>query len=55
MPESQNGGPKPRVLAAQIVKAVEQILYAVDAQEAKSIIADAQRDPYQFTTDAASL
>lgn len=37
----------------KIVKAVERILYAVDEDEAKNIIGEAQRDPAQFTAQAA--
>ena len=37
----------------QIVKTVERILYAADEEEAKDIIAEAQRLPAAFTAGAA--
>ena len=37
----------------QVVGTVEQILYAVDDEEAKRIIAEAQREPGHYLLDAA--
>ena len=38
----------------QIVKTVERILYAVDDEEAKNIIADANRDAEAYRAGAAT-
>ena len=42
-------------MAPQIVKTVERILYAVDDEEAKNIIADANRDAGAYRAGAAAV
>ncbi len=48
------GPPQWHPTAAQIVKTVERILYAVDDEEAKNIIADANRDAQAYRIGAAT-
>jgi len=45
----------PLHVSAQIVKTVERILYAVDDEEAKNIIADANSDAQAYRAGAATL
>ena len=42
-------------MPVQIVKTVERILYAVDDEEAKNIIAGANRDAQAYRAGAATL